>query len=249
MINDRMLVVLPYKQSGSQGNEIKLALKGWKKYCQFDYLFIVIGEFDDSLEKEFPWVTFIYSPMPEVRENQYNPHLDIMRKFNIVSDLFESAYDGFIYVTDDEYAIKPFCLEDIITIHHHAPSFTGDKNAPTSYWRYDKWKTRQLLDGINCPHINYTTHYPCYFEFSKMELIRKKFNMLNESYVFDDVYFNFFEHEEAILDSTIRLGIWNRDIFEKDFDNAINNPNIKFMCNSVEGWSIELENKLKEIVN
>ena len=40
------LVVMPYKQSGSQGNEIKLTLSGWRKFCKFEYHFVVIGEFD-----------------------------------------------------------------------------------------------------------------------------------------------------------------------------------------------------------
>ena len=73
--------------------------------------------------------------------------------------------------------------------------------------------------------------------------------MFNESYVFDDVYFNYFSHEEPILDSEIRLGIWNRHIFDNDFQKAVDNPNIKFMCNSVEGWSKELENELNKIIN
>lgn len=73
--------------------------------------------------------------------------------------------------------------------------------------------------------------------------------MFNESYVFDDVYFNYFKHEEPILDSTIRFGIWNNDIFKNGFQKAVDDPNIKFMCNSVEGWSKELENELWKIVN
>ena len=72
--------------------------------------------------------------------------------------------------------------------------------------------------------------------------------MLEESYVFDDVYFNYFEHEEPILDSTIRLGIWNNEIYKNEFQKAVDNPNIKFMCNSVEGWSKELENSIAELV-
>jgi hypothetical protein len=81
-----------------------------------------------------------------------------------------------------------------------------------------------------------------------MEEIRKKYNLLEESYVFDDVYFNYFKHEEPILDSEIRLGIWNKAIFENDFQKAVENPNIKFMCNSVDGWSKELENNLEIII-
>ena len=56
---DNVLVVMPYIQSISQGNEIKLSLSGWKKFCQFSYYFIVIGEFDKQLKKEFTWVKFI----------------------------------------------------------------------------------------------------------------------------------------------------------------------------------------------
>ena len=243
------LVVLPYKQSGAQGNEIKLTLSGWKKFCQFKYHFIVIGEFDETLKNEFPWVEFIYCQSVPKREGQYNPHLDIQNKFNVVSRMYSQIYDGFIYITDDEYAVKPFELSDITKTYYHSSAFTGNEKSPKYFWNYDKWKTRQLLDKENLPHINYTTHYPCYFEFKKMNEIRKKYNLLEESYVFDDVYFNYFKHEEPILDNEIRLGIWNNDIFKNDFQKAVDNPNIKFMCNSVEGWSKELEESLNKIIN
>jgi hypothetical protein len=151
-------------------------------------------------------------------------------------------------MTDDEYAVKPFELSDIKRIYYHNKTFIGNEKCPKSYWNFDKWKTRQLLDREGLPHVNYTTHYPCYFEFKKMDEIRKKYNLCEESYVFDDVYFNYFEHEEPVLDCEIRLGIWNNDIFKNEFDKALENPKIKFMCNSVDGWSKELETKLWEIV-
>ena len=246
-INDDMLVVMPYVQGKSQGNEIRISLNGWRKFCQFKYRFVVIGEFDESLKKEFTWVKFIDCPRKEWKEGQYNPHLDIQNKFKAIERLYAQEYDGFIYMTDDEYAVKPFDLSDITRIYYHNTTFIGNEKAPKSYWNYDKWKTRQLLDREGLPHINYTTHYPCYFEFKKMEEIRKKYNLLEESYVFDDVYFNYFKHEEPILDNTIRLGVWNKDIFKNEFQKAVDNPNIKFMCNSVEGWSEELENNLEII--
>lgn len=247
-IKNDTLIVLPYKQSGSQGNEIRLALKGWRKFCKFKYRFIVIGEFDDQLKNEFPWVKFIDCPSVK-KEGQYSPHLDIMNKFYAIARLYGQEYDGFIYTTDDEYPIKPFDLKDVTSVFYHSSSFTGCEKCPTSYWRYDKWKTRQLLDKENLPTVNYTTHHPCFFEFMKMYEIREKYNMLNVSYVFDDVYFNYFKHEEPILDSTIRLGIWNRQIFNNEFHKALDNPNIKFVCNSVEGWSKELEDELLKIIN
>ena len=247
-LKNETLVVLPYKQGGAQGNELRLMLKGWRKFCQFNYYFVVIGEFDDNLKKEFSWVNFIQYKSKEKQDGQYNPHLDIMNKFDTIRKMYQNRYDGFIYVTDDEYAIKPFTLEDITTIHYHQKSFNGIKELPANFWKHNKWKTRQLLDRENLPHVNYTTHYPCYFEFEKLKDICKKYNMLEESYVFDDVYFNSFEHETPVLDSTIRLGVWSYDIFRKDFKKAVINPNIKFVCNSVDGWSKNLENELKKIV-
>lgn len=248
-IKDEVLVVMPYRQGGSQGNEIRLSLSGWRKFCQFKYRFVVIGEYDESLKKEFPWVRFIYCPSVPKKEGQYNPHLDIQNKFKAIARLYAQEYDGFIYMTDDEYAVKPFELSDITSVHYHNKTFFGNEKAPKSFWNYDKWKTRQLLEREGLPHVNYTTHYPCYFEFKKMDEIRKKYNLCEESYVFDDVYFNYFEHEEPVLDCEIRLGIWDRGIFERDFQKAVDNPNVKFMCNSVEGWSKDLEDKLSKIVN
>ena len=248
-IQDDVLVVMPYKQNGAQGNEIRLTLSGWRKFCQFNYRFVVIGEFDESLKRDFPWVKFIYCPTKEKKEDQYNPHLDIENKFNAIYRLYAQEYDGFIYITDDEYAIKPFELNDITTTHYHAMSFTGSKDQPPSYWNHDKWKTKQLLDREGLPSINYTTHYPAFFEFKKLDEIWRKYNMFEESYVFDDVYFNSFEHDEPVLDDEIRLGIWSNAIFRHEFKKAVDNPNIKFMCNSVEGWCPELEDALWKIVS
>ena len=159
-------------------------------------------------------------------------------------DKYSDIYDGFIWMVDDNYAIKPFTLFDILQTHFHSLSFTGASSAPHSFWRHDKWKTRQLLDSEKLPHVNYTTHFPCWFNFNKLKEVWDRFNMLNESYVLEDVYFNYYEHDKPVLDSEIRLGIWGHDIYKNKFQKALADPNIKFMCNSVEGWSKELENSL-----
>jgi len=248
-MNEKILVVLPYKQSMAQGREIELTLSLFKKFCTFNYHFVVIGEFDDSLKNKFPWVEFIDYKIFNKCENQYEPHIDIINKFDFIIQKYSQIYNGFIYITDDEYAIKSFTIFDILQTYYHSKEFVGNEKSPTSYWSHDKWKTRQLLDRENLPHINYTTHYPCFFEFNKLKEICDKFNLKNESYVFDDIYFNYFKHEEPILDSEIRLGIWNKEIFNNEFQNALDNPNIKFCCNSIAGWSIKLEQELEKIIN
>ena len=247
-LKQETLVVLPFKQNGSQGNEIRIALNGWRKFCQFKHHFIVIGEFDESLKLDFPWVEFIYCKSIPKKDDQYNQHLDVQHCMELIMNKYSNVYDGFIWMVDDNYAVKPFELSDITTVHYHNKTFIGNEKCPKSFWNYDKWKTRQLLDRENLPHINYTTHYPCYYEFKKLKEIWDKFNMRNESYVLEDIYFNYFKHEEPILDSTIRLGIWDNNIFKNEFQKAVDDPNIKFICNSVEGWSKELEDELKIII-
>ena len=243
------LVVLPYTKCGSQGRELEISLSLWKKNCSFKYHFIVIGDFDDELKEKFPWVEFIHCPKLSKVKNQYNPHLDVQHKMEIIMHKYRKEYDGFIRMMDDIYAIKKFDLNDLIEVHYHSKSFVGKKDCPTSYWRHDKWKTRQLLDRENLPHINYATHYPFYFEFSKLTEIWKKFNMRNESYCYEDIYFNYFSHNDPILDSTIRFGVWDRECTIDEIKEKISEPQIKFICNSVSGWSNDLENELLKIID
>ena len=248
-LEDETLVVMPYCQRGSQGNEIRLMLKAWRKFCQFKYHFAVIGEFDEKLISEFPWVDFIREPRVPRKPDQYNPHLDIQHKMEVAFNMFKGTYEGFLYVCDDFYAIKPFDIKDVTTIYYHELGFTGDNTKPKFFWKYDKWKTRQLLDRYNLPHINYTAHYPCYFEFARFKRLWDRFNMREESYVPEDVYYNSFEHEDPISDSEVRLAVCVPNFPKERFDQAVKNPKTKFVFNSVEGWSKDLENWLMEIID
>lgn len=244
---NKTLIVLPYNQGSSQGKELQLCLNGWRKFCRFDYHFIVIGEFDNSLQDKFGWVEFIYSPKIPKRMYQYNQHLDVQHCMEIVMKMYGDVYDGFIWIADDNYPIKPFELDDITTVHYHALEFTGNEQSPPFFWNHDKWKTRQLLDNEGLPHINYTTHYPCWLEFRKLQEIWDKFKMREESYVLEDVYYNYFNHYKPVLDAEIRLGIWNYKIYQDEFKKALESPKIKFICNSVDGWSKDLEKDLERI--
>lgn len=245
---NKYLVVLPYSDEGSQGKELELALSGWKKFCNSRYHFIVIGQYPESMVSKFDWVEFIHTTKIRNINNQYIPHIDIQHKMERIYKLYHALYDGFIWMADDNYAIKPFEICTMLQTYMHSDSFTGSKDLPSNFWKHDKWKTRQVLDQWKLPNINYTTHFPCYFEFEKLKELWDRYDMRNNSYVIEDIYFNTYEHDEPKLDSTIRLGVWSKDIFEKDFDAAVQDPNIKFVCNSVEGWSPELEEALGKII-
>lgn len=248
---EEVLVVLPYSQTGSQGRELQLALSAWRKFCTFNYHFVVIGEFGESLEslkEEFPWVEFITSKKMDKKPDQYNQHLDVIHCFEKVIKKYRTKYTGFIWMVDDNYAIKPFDLEDILTVHYQEPAIIGNKNAPATYFLHDKWKTRQLLDRENLPHVYYTTHFPCWFDFEKLLEIWANFKMYTQSYVLEDVYFNYFPHPEPVQVDSIKLDISSFSNLMRDFPLAVHNPHIKFINNSVNGWSKELEDRLEEII-
>lgn len=74
--------------------------------------------------------------------------------------------------------------------------------------------------------------------------------MREESYVPEDVYFNSFEHEDPLPDK-IRIGIcksYPPDVLNEKLQDAQNDVNVKFIFNSVEGWSKELEEALWKII-
>lgn len=249
MVKDDTLVILPYVQKFAQGNELSLCLKSWKRFCQFKYRFIVIGEFDESLAKEFPWVDFVHCPRFGGIEGQYTPHLDVQRKIEGIVNFFSKTYTGCIRMMDDIYAIKPFTLEDITTPHYIPDNFKGYFEYSIDTWKNDKFKTRKLLEDNGLPVVNYATHYPCYFEFEKLKEIWDKFNMRTVSYAYEDIYFNYFTHPEPVLADEIRVGIWANEEYKDKLKTAVNNPNIKFVCNSTNGWSEELEKDLEDLIN
>lgn len=243
----KLLIVIPHHPD--KYGDIKIAIAAWQKFCTFDYELVVIGDYDRELESIFTDVTFIYCDRASTVKNQYMPHIDLANKYSLIMSKYDSIYDGFVRLADDHYAVKNFVLDDILTTHYHQPSFTGDKSKPTSYWKHDIWKTRQLLDKEKLPHVNYTTHFPFYVEFCKTKELCDKYNLTHNSYCFESLYFNYYSHEEPVIDSDIRYAICNReDSLRANIQNAINNTSIKFLFSSNDGWSEYLHKQLKELI-
>lgn len=248
-IEGETLVVLPYARGGGQGRELEIALTSWKRFCKSKYKFIVIGDADESLKQQFDWVEFIDMPRVPSSKTQYTPHLDMQHKMETVYNLYKDQYPGFIWMVDDDYAVRPFYIYELKNIYIHATTFTGDETTPTWFWKHDKWKTKQLLSKEHFPCRNYTTHFPCYFEFGRLKEIWDKYNLREESYVVEDIYFNSYEHEIFAKDDSVRVALWKKEHFQEKFPEVYENPNIKFVNNSVEGWSKELEDVLLKIAN
>ena len=245
-IADKYLVIMPYHPD--KYGDVRLTLNLWKKFCTFNYEFVVIGDYDPLLEKEFKWVTFIYCNGVKSVPGQYTSHIDVQHKYEMALNMYSSKYHGFIRMMDDNYAVKPFNADDILTIHYHKKEFTGDKYKPVSFWIHDMWKTRQLLDKENLPHVNYSTHFPFYFEFSKLQELWNKYDMHNNSYSYESLYFNYYTHEDPMIDSDIRYCIHTKEEKKIENLNKAYNSNIKFMFTSNEGWSRDVGNWLRHLL-
>lgn len=241
------LVVIPYVSSPQQGNEIELALFGWLMFAKFDFTLIVIGDKPDCIDK-FQNVKHIPFEKPKDfdEKNNYLPHIDVARKFDKIRELYKDEYDGFIWTTDDDYPIKPFDLDFLKKVYYLEESFVGNKDAPSNYWSKDMYKTRCLLDKEKKPHLNYATHHPMWYDFKEWDHISKKFDLAHNSYIRENIYFNYYKHDTPIHVSNVRLGIWSKNEYESKLENAFVNENIKFVVNSVRGYSKGLENRIRK---
>lgn len=246
-ITDKLLIVMPHHPD--KYGDIRIAIAAWQKFCTFDYELVVIGDYDCELEKIFTDVTFIHCNRTTSIKNQYMPHIDLANKYCTIMSEYSSTYEGFVRLADDQYAVKNFTMDDILTIHYHQPSFTGEKSKPASYWKHDMWKTRLLLDKENLPHVNYSTHFPYYFEFNKTQELCSKYDLTHNSYCYENLYFNYYSHEEPVIDSDIRYAVCSRkDSSGSRIQDAINNTSIKFLFSSNDGWNESFHRQMKSLI-
>ena len=56
-IQDEILLVIPYI-NGGQGNELELALTGWRKYCKSPLRIVVIGDYNPCIEGKAEYIEY-----------------------------------------------------------------------------------------------------------------------------------------------------------------------------------------------
>lgn len=235
-IQDEILLVIPYI-NGGQGNELELALTGWRKYCKSPLRIVVIGDYNPCIDSKAEYIEYSRT---QALKNQYVPNIDVARKLNKIYDLFHEEYDHFVLANDDEYPIKDFDYHFLTQVTFLQDKFMGNASAPTNYWSHDMYKTRQLLDKEKKPHVNYCNHHPFYFDMERFHEMSMKFNLANNSAIRENLYYNYYDFKTVVNVNSIRTGIWDTIDTKKKVQAAIDNPNIKFICNSVAGWSKEL---------
>ena len=242
------LVVIPYCGEKAQGHELQLALLGWKKYCRFNHKIVVIGE-GMPYELEGSDVIFIHSKRVQPRMGMYRQHLDYVSCFRKVHELFPS-HEGFIFAADDNYPVNDFTLEDIMVPKITSNEIKYDSNAAPFTWSTDQNRTFDLLSFLKAEKKNFTTHFPCFFEFDKLFSLYDRFDMDRNSYVVENLYFNLYKpsEEPLLLDNgtdSYRYFITDKaQVTPQNISNAFSKK--KFICNAEKGWSLTLEGFLMQ---
>jgi len=244
---DKYLVVIPYFAEGAQGKELQYAIAGWRRHFKEKYQIVVVGDYDPVVDTGDD-ITFIKCErVPEQPENNYRPHIDFVKKFKAVRKAFPDS-KGFIFVADDCYAVNDFDINDVKVLKQNGNKLKVDLSRHSGFER-DKKKTIDLLRKEGYPIRNFTTHLPTWIEWDKLEALWEKYDMENESYIFEDLYFNIYYTSRVPLQLHIdydnfKCGVYRRNprihYIERAFHTKI------WIQNSVEGWIPELRQMLED---
>lgn len=234
--NDKYLVVIPYFAGGAQGREIEYSVAGWRRHFKEPYQIVIVGDYHPVIDTGDD-ITFIKCDrVPEQKPENYRPHIDFVKKFKAVRAKFPKS-KGFIFVADDCYAVNNFDIYDVMVLKQNGDHLVV--GGLTRAWEREKQKTIKLLKENGYPIRNFTTHLPTWIEWDKLEELWKRFDMENESYIFEDLYFNIYYQDRIPLQLHIDYDNYKCGVYRP-------NPRMNYIYdafkkkiwiqNSVEGW-------------
>ena len=246
-------VLIPYIRQESQGNELELAITGWIRHFKENFRITVIGDHHPCVEKFGRMVHF----QGQLRTFQYQcpgqyvAHIDIERK--VRAFLIEHPdTDLFVLTSDDTYPIRDFTLEDIRVPAWrmtNMPVITESSN----WWVLDMSKTHVALRDLNLPEYGYVLHQPRVYETKPYRAIEDYFDMTENSFVMEDLYYNIARPLGARRDLSQKDRRWR---FIMDFgltkaskdelERLVREYDPIFINNGIEGWSEDLERFLCE---
>lgn len=239
------LVVIPFFKGGAQGREIEYCIAGWRMHFKEKYLIVVVGDYHPVVDSGDDIIFIECERVGPASTGNYRPHLDFVKKFKEVRKHFPKE-KGFIFCADDVYAVNNFDINDIKFLKQRADNL-NDYLIPISDWQKEKKKTRALLVKEGLPTRNYTTHLPVWFDWDKIEELWDKYDMDNNSYCIEDLYFNTYFKDRIPLQMNIdydnlKCGVYRANPRWNYIENALHRQ--IWIQNSVEGWTARLDSFL-----
>ena len=241
-MDKEILVVIPYLASAAQGNELALAVAGWRWHFKHPYRIIIVGDWHSIVDSGDD-IEFIDCPRVDPIPGQYTPHIDHVHKFRKVREHFPDS-EGFIYTCDDIYATADFTFEDVITPKEPERGFfftPFEWRNMKPEWYSDKGKTGELCGEEGLPRRNWICHLPVYYEWDKLIRVYDKYDCDHVSYIVENIYFNieYPDDPHAVSEKLYH------DEVKTSYPNIRPIGSIKWVSNSNSGWSPKLEQILR----
>lgn len=236
-------IVIPYKKSEAQGQELRLAITGWLKHFKERFKIIVIGDWEDFLTE----ITEDIIHIPHECSAE-DPALDVVSKLlTVISEMPE--YEGLILTNDDIYPVNDFDITDVRFLK--TDGFLTDQKSTGTLYARNRKKTLDLLIKEEKTIFDYGCHTPVYLEASKLIDLVDRFDLQNEAYLLSSLYFNFFFPARIpmkldIFQDNLKVGVYRKNADLKKLQELI--PWKIWVNNSEEGWSPEFAALLESIL-
>ena len=243
----KTLVAIFYIDSEAQGDEISLAISGWKKHFKEYHEVLVVGD-----KPPVEGVKWMYVERLKPKEGEYLPSIDICNKLSYVCQYCIShGYEGFIWASDDFFAVNDFTLEDVKTPKYQDDEMPRKWDKTSNRWWLEQVKTRKLCEENGYGIVNWVTHLPMYFDAERLYWLIHDFDMTNHGCIVENVYYNAYPQDgvpyKLNLKDRWKFGVYYSPLDREGFANALANK--IWVCCSVHGWSEQLEEELKKHYN
>ena len=233
-----LLVVIPYRKKEAQGNELELAVKGWKKYFKEDFQIVIVGDNEEYLPEDV-----IHVHHECIIDN---PPLDIVSKLREVMLRFPQA-ENIILTNDDIYPVNDFSLTEIQLLR--VDGLLTDKKNTGKLYSENRLRTMNLLEKEGRSLYEYGTHTPVFLEVEKLLALFEKYSMDTEAYLITSLYFNtyfsarvpFVHHLE---NDNFKVGVCRPDANLRRLKELI--PRKIWVYNSVAGWNEDFQRIIED---
>jgi hypothetical protein len=240
----KVSVVIPYVKKYAQGNELKLAVRGWDTHFREEFNLVIVGDRE-------PWMNDRLNVI-ECAVVGSNPPIDIAHKMLrvIESDLVS---EKFIWSNDDQYLVSPVMLADLEFL-----KCTGkltEKNLGGSLYHENKRATYTALKSMGAGTWDFSVHMPFVFEKEKLRELIETMKLTEKSMLIATLYYNIWfpgfvpynvETQIALENDNLKAGVY-RPNADLDRLRALI-PRKKVVGNSQAGYSEKLMKIIADIL-
>ena len=244
---DPYLVVIPYKASEVQGNELILAIRGWMKHFKEKFRIVVVGDVEEVDLPEVSGGCLEIVTLPHECQTD-NPPLDVVAKLLAVIGEFPEV-ENLIVTNDDIYPVNDFDIIEVMMLK--ADGLLTDEKKSGKLYKENREKTLKALRASGMSVYDYGSHLPMFYNVEELIKVIETHNLTKEAMLISSLYFN------TVYPSFVPLML-NMETDNLKVIVGRQNANLKllreyisrkvFVNNSVVGWSEEMEKVIEEFV-